>query len=401
MPQAIYLDHHATTPLDPRVVEAMKPFWSEKFGNPASKTHSFGIEAGRAVEAARARVAGAIGADPEEILWTSGATEANNLALLGALRGSEKKHAVVVQTEHASVLDPASALEAEGFRITRLPVRPDGLVDLKRLEEAVGPETALVSCMVVNNEIGVVQPVREIGALCKERGVWFHSDAAQALGRVALNVQELGVDLLSLSAHKAYGPKGIGALYVRRFKPRVKLRPILFGGGHEQDLRPGTLNVPAIVGFARAVELAVREGPQEEVRLRALRERLRRGIQEQLEDVVVNGSLEARVGGNLNLSFAYVEGESLVTALNEEGIAVSTGSACTTAALKPSHVLKALGLPDPLIASSIRFGLGRSTTEAQIDRTIEVVVSAVRRLRELSPLADLPRDRGPLKTYGG
>jgi len=399
MPDRIYLDHHATTPLDPRVAEAMAPFGSEKFGNSASRSHAFGVEADEAIQRARGAIAAAIGADPDEIVFTSGATESDNLALKGLLRMAGSGRMVTVATEHPAVLDTAKALEAERFRVTVLPVKPDGLLDLPALEVALAPDTRLVSVMAVNNEIGVVQPLEEIGAIGRRRGVIFHTDAAQAMGRIPIDVRRLGLGLASLSAHKCYGPKGVGALFVSKHKPRVKLAPLVHGGGHEGGLRSGTLPVPLIVGFARAVEIAIAEGPAEERRLRALRERLRKGICEKLEHVAVNGSLERRIGGNLNLSFAYVEGEALLTLLNDRGIAVSTGSACTTATLEPSHVLKALGVSDALIHSSIRFGLGRSTTAAAVDRTIEAVVAGVNKLRAISPMADLAREPGPLKTY--
>lgn len=392
--ERIYLDYHSTTPVDPRVVEAMEPYWSRRFGNAASRQHSFGLEAEAAVRQARAAVARAVGADAEEIVFTSGATEADNLALAGFLRCAGKPSGLVtVATEHPAVLETARALKAEGFEVTVLPVRGDGLLDLGELEAALakGPERKLVSVMAVNNEIGVVQPLEEIGAICAARGAVLHTDAAQAIGRVALDARSMGLGMASLSAHKCYGPKGVGALFVSRYRPRVKLAPLLHGGGQEVGLRSGTLPVALIVGFARAVEIALAEGPAEELRLRGLRERLREGLIRRLGGgcvVRVNGSLERRVGGNLNVSFEGVEGEALLTMLNERGIGVSTGSACATAGQEAegSHVLKALGLSEPEVAGSVRFGLGRWTTEWEIDRAIEAVAWGVERLRRLSPL---------------
>jgi cysteine desulfurase len=383
----IYLDCHATTPVDPRVLEAMLPYFTEKFGNPASRIHAFGREAHEAVERARAEVAALLGADPSEIVFTSGATESDNLAIKGVLEAYRDKgdHIVTVATEHPAVLETCRALERAGrARVTYLPVRRDGLLDLDRLREAITDRTVLVSVMYAHNEIGVLQPVEEIGRICRERGVFFHSDLAQAAGKVPVDVEAMRIDLASLSAHKMYGPKGVGALYVRRRRPRVKLVPLLDGGGHEDGRRSGTVPVPLVVGFGRACALAAREMPEEAPRVLALRERLRRLIFENLDHVHVNGSLERRLPGNLNVSFAYVDGESLVLSLGE--VAVSTGSACASAKLEPPYVLAALGVDEPLARASIRFGLGRFTTAAEVDRTWELLREAVARLRALSPL---------------
>ncbi|MBI3858036.1 MAG: IscS subfamily cysteine desulfurase [Planctomycetes bacterium] len=388
----IYLDHHATTPCDPRVVEAMLPFFTQKFGNAASRTHAFGKEADRACEAARRQVADLIRADPSEIVFTSGATESNNLAIKGAVdfRQTGGKHLVTVATEHPSVLDPCRALEREGrARVTVLPVKPDGLLDLDELRRAITEDTVLVSVMFANNEIGVLQSVAEIGRLCHEKGVLFHCDAAQACGKVEVDVQAMDIDLLSITAHKLYGPKGIGALYVRKRHPRVRLAAQLDGGGHENGLRSGTLPVPLVVGFGQACEIAGREMRDEAVRVLALRERLRKHIVGEFDHVRVNGSLERRLPGNLNVSFEYVEGESLILGMAD--VAVSSGSACASAKLEPSHVLLALGVNEALARSSIRFGLGRSTTEAEIDEAWKLLKREVLRLREISPLYSLAR----------
>ncbi len=390
----IYMDAHATTPVDPRVLEAMLPYFSETFGNPASRTHSFGREAARAVEEARERVAAAVGADASEIVFTSGATESDNLAIKGAAESCRERgdHVVTVRTEHRAVLDPCRALERQGrARVTFLPVRKDGLLDLEDLRRAITDRTVLVSVMAANNEIGVVQPLEEIGAVCHERGVLFHSDATQAVGKVPFDVRSMNVDLASFTAHKMYGPKGVGALYVRRRDPRVKLVPILDGGGHEQGLRPGTLPTPLVAGFGRACEIARAEMPEESRRVLALRERLRRRVFGDLDHVVLNGALEPRLPGNLNASFAFVEGESLMLSLGD--VAVSSGSACTSATQEPSHVLEALGLDEPLARASLRFGLGRFNTEAEVDEVGEALVRAVRRLRELSPLYGEAREK--------
>ena len=383
----IYLDYHATTPCDPRVVEAMMPFFTEKFGNAASRTHSFGKEAARACEAAREQVAALINADSSEIVFTSGATESDNLAVKGAVEFYKSKgnHIVTVATEHPAVLDACRALEREGrARVTLLPVKPDGLIDLDALRAAVTPETILVSVMLANNEIGVLQPIADIGRLCHEKGVIFHSDAAQACGKVTVDVEAMSIDLLSLTAHKLYGPKGIGALYVRKHNPRVRLTPQLDGGGHENGLRSGTLPVPLIVGFGKACEIAGAEMGEESRRLFGLRERLRCYIVDEFDHVRVNGSLEQRLPGNLNVSFEYVEGESLILGMAD--VAVSSGSACASAKLEPSPVLFALGVNEAVARSSIRFGIGRFTTEAEIDEAWRLLRREVRRLREISPL---------------
>jgi cysteine desulfurase len=383
----IYLDYHATTPCDPRVVEAMLPFFTDKFGNAASRTHSFGKEAARAVEQARAQVAALLNGDPSEIVFTSGATESDNLAIKGAADFSKAKgnHLVSVATEHPAVLDSCRALEREGrARVTLLPVKPDGLIDLDALRAALRPDTVLVSVMFANNEIGVLQPIADIGRLCHEKGVIFHTDAAQAAGKVPIDVQAMDIDLLSLTAHKLYGPKGIGALYVRKRHPRVRLTPQMDGGGHENGLRSGTLPVPLIVGFGKACEIAGAEMGTESRRLLGLRERLRRHIFDEFDHVRLNGSLEQRLPGNLNVSFEYVEGESLILGMSD--VAVSSGSACTSAKMEPSHVLFALGVNEALARSSIRFGIGRFNTEADIDEAWRLLKREVLRLREISPL---------------
>jgi cysteine desulfurase len=377
---SIYLDHHATTPLDPRVFEAMKPYLLEKFGNAASREHAFGREAADAVAAARAQVAALIGADESEIVFTSGATESDNLAI----KGPAVDLIVTVATEHPAVLDSCASVERAGkTQVVRLKVSSDGLIDLDELKRELRDRT-LVSVMFANNEIGVIQDIPAIGALCKERGAIFHSDAAQAAGKVPIDVRAMDIHLLSISAHKLYGPKGAGALYVRKRNPRVKLTPLIDGGGHEGGLRSGTLNVPAIVGFGAACELARVDMKDEAMRLKSLRDRLWEGLRGRLDLVTLNGHADRRLPGNLNASFKYVESEGLMTAL--EGIAVSSGAACTTVKAEPSHVLRAIGLPEDLARASIRFGLGRGTTAAEIDEVIARVASAVRKLRELSPL---------------
>jgi len=382
----IYMDNNATTRTDPRVVEAMLPYFTEQYGNAASLTHAFGREAEEAVEHAREQVAGLIGAHPRDIVFTSGATESNNLALKGvaAMYRPKGDHFVTAATEHKAVLDPIRRLGRDGFKVTILPVDVHGRVSVEQVARSLTPQTILVSVMAANNEIGTLQPIREIGRLCKERGVLFYTDAAQAAGKVPLDVEDMGIDLLSLSAHKMYGPKGVGALYVRRRDPRVRLEPQMDGGGQERGLRSGTSNVPAIVGFGAACELCRQEMSAEAIRLSDLRERLRRGIQEQLSDVTLNGHPNERLPGNLNLSFAFVKGEALLMALRD--VAVSSGSACTTASLEPSYVLTALGLDDELAHGSIRFGLGRFNTEEEVDEVIEEVVRVVHYLRALNPL---------------
>lgn len=379
----VYMDCHATTPVDPRALEAMLPYFSEKFGNAASRVHAFGSEAAKAVDAARAQVAALIGADPSEIVFTSGATESDNLAIKGAVearRAEGRERIVTVATEHPAVLDPCKRVG----HATVLPVKKDGRLDLDLLRAAVDERTALVSVMHANNEIGVLQDVEAIGALCREKGAWFHTDAAQSAGKVEVDVQRQNLDLVSLTAHKLYGPKGVGALYVRKRGPRVKLAAQMDGGGHEGGLRSGTLAVPLIVGFGKACEIARAEGAAEAARILALRERLRTRIQARIEHATLNGSLEKRLPGNLNMSFAWVEGESLILSLTD--VAVSSGSACASAKLEPSHVLRALEVDEPLARASIRFGLGRFNTEAEVDRVAELLEAAVARLRAISPL---------------
>ncbi len=384
----IYLDHQATTPTDPRVVEAMLPYFTEHFGNAASKSHVFGWRAEAAVEDARERIAAAVGAAaPKEICFTSGATESNNLAIKGAARAAARRHRpdgsrphlVTVQTEHRAVLDPCRALEAEGFSVTYLPVDREGFVELDRLADALTERTVLVSVMAANNEIGVLHPLAQIGRLCRERGVWLHSDAAQAVGKVALDVRDLNVDLLSFTAHKVYGPRGVGALYVRSNRPRVRLEPIVHGGGHERGLRSGTLPVPLIVGFAKALELAVAEREVEADRLRELAGRLWDHLRKGLDGIALNGHPARRIPGNLNVSFADVDGDGLLVALRD--LAVSSGSACTSATPEPSHVLAALGVPEPLARASLRFGIGRFNTSEEIDWAAEKVIGEVRAQR--------------------
>jgi cysteine desulfurase len=387
----IYMDYHATTPVDPRALERMLPYFSEHFGNAASKSHPFGWRAEEAVEAAREQVARLIGGSAKEIVWTSGATESINLAIKGAAEFLEKKgkHLVTVATEHKAVLDSVHALERRGWTATILPVRKDGLLDLEVLKAALRPDTVLVSVMHANNETGVVQPIEAIGAITRAAGVLLHCDAVQSAGKIAFDVEKAQVDLASLSAHKLYGPKGVGALYVRR-KPRVRLTTQIDGGGHERGFRSGTLNGPGIVGFGAAAELALSERDAEAARVLALRERLRRGLEAGLDLVTVNGSLEQRLPGNLNVSFAYVEGEAMMMAIKD--VAVSSGSACTSASLEPSYVLRAMGIGDDLAHSSIRFGLGRFSTEAEVDHVIQLVIAKVRKLREMSPLYEMVKE---------
>ena len=386
----IYLDYSATTPVDPRVADKMIPYLREQFGNPASRSHMYGWEAEKAVEEAREHVAALVNADPREIIWTSGATESNNLALKGAAHfyKTKGKHIITVKTEHKAVLDTVRELERQGFEATYLEPGPDGLITVEQLEAAIRPDTILVSVMFVNNEIGVIQPIAEIGELCRSKGIVFHSDAAQATGKVAIDLEKLKVDLMSFSAHKTYGPKGIGALYVRR-KPRVRLEAQMHGGGHERGLRSGTLAPHQIVGMGEAFRLAKEEMDSELQRIGALRDRLAKGLME-MEEVYVNGDMEHRVPHNLNVSFNFVEGESLIMAI--KGIAVSSGSACTSASLEPSYVLRALGRSDELAHSSIRFTIGRFTQEEDIDFTIKLIKDKVAKLRELSPLWEMYKD---------
>jgi cysteine desulfurase len=391
----VYMDNNATTRTDPRVVQAILPYFTEQYGNPASLTHAFGRQAEEAVEQAREQVAGLLGAHPREIVFTSGATESNNLALKGvaAMYRNRGDHLVTTAVEHKAVLDPVRRLGREGFRITVLPVDSFGRVSAEQVASALTERTILVSVMAASNEVGTLQPIQEIGRLCKARGVLFHTDAAQAAGKVQLNVEDMSVDLLSLSGHKMYGPKGVGALYVRRREPRVRLEPMLDGGGQERGMRSGTLAVPGIVGLGTACELCRAEMNAEAVRLVGLRERLRQGICEQVEAVTVNGHPSERLPGNLNLSFAYVKGEALLMGLAD--VAVSSGSACTTASVEPSYVLKALGLDDELAYGSLRFGLGRFSTAEEVDFVVGDVVRVVRHLRALSPLYEMARSGAP------
>ncbi|HSE98714.1 MAG TPA: IscS subfamily cysteine desulfurase [Blastocatellia bacterium] len=388
----IYMDYHATTPCDPRVFEAMRPYFTEFFGNAASRNHQFGWQAEEAVEAARKQVADLIGATSKEIIFTSGATESDNLAIKGVAEMYYERgdHIITVVTEHKAVLDTCKKLEKRGFKVTYLPVGSDGLISPDDVKNAMTDKTILVSVMHVNNEIGVIQPISEIGRVCKERGVIFHTDATQAVGKIPFDVNALNVDLVSLSAHKMYGPKGVGALYVRRKNPRVVLTPMMDGGGHERGMRSGTLNVTGIVGLGKAAEIARAEMSDESRRVFALREKLRRGIMDEIPEVFINGHETERVPGNLNVSFAYVEGESLLMGISD--IAVSSGSACTSASLEPSYVLKALGVGEELAHSSIRFGLGRFNTDEEVDYAIGRVNEAVNRLRELSPLWEMVQE---------
>ena len=392
----IYLDNSATTRVDPRVAAAMIPWLTENYGNPASRSHGYGWAAEKAVEEARGHVAALIGADAKDIIWTSGATESDNLAIKGAAQfyKTRGKHIITVKTEHKAVLDTVRELERQGFEATYLDVQENGLLSMDTLRAAIRPDTILVSVMMVNNEVGVIQPVAEIGALCREKGIVFHIDAAQAAGKVAIDVNAIDCDLLSLSAHKVYGPKGIGALYVRR-KPRVRLEAQMHGGGHERGLRSGTLATHQIVGMGEAFRLAHEELAAELPRIHALRERMLAGLQG-MEEIYINGDLEQRVPHNLNISFAYVEGESLIMAVKD--IAVSSGSACTSASLEPSYVLRALGRNDELAHSSIRFTFGRFTTEEEIDYTVDLLKVKIGKLRELSPLWEMVQEGIDLDT---
>jgi cysteine desulfurase len=394
----IYLDNHATTRVDPRVVTAMLPYFTEHFGNAASRNHEFDWEAEQAVDKARKQIADLIGATPKEIIFTSGATESNNLAIKGVAEMYAEKgnHIITEVTEHKAVLDTCKKLEKNGFRITYLPVMGDGLIDLEMLKEAITDKTILVSIMYANNELGVIQPVREIGKICRERGVLFHTDGVQAAGKVPINVNTDNIDLMSISAHKMYGPKGVGALYVRRRNPRVQITAQIDGGGHERGMRSGTLNVPGIVGLGEACELCHREMEEETKRLRYLRDRLKARLEAGLDEVYINGSMEHRLPHSLNMSFAYVEGESLLMGIND--IAVSSGSACTSATLEPSYVLKALGVGDDVAHSSIRFGIGRFNTEEEIDYVADKLIDVVVKLRELSPLYEMAKEGIDLST---
>ncbi len=389
----IYMDYHATTPVDPRVVEAMLPHFSSKFGNAASRSHAFGWTAEEAAAHGREQVARLIGAENDkEIVFTSGATESDNLALKGVAEFYRDKgdHLITSVTEHKAILDTCKRLEKSGYRVTYLPVGTDGRVDPDDVKKAITDKTILVSIMLANNEVGAVNPLAEIGAITREKGVLFHSDAVQGIGKVPFDVQKMHVDLASVTAHKMYGPKGVGALYVRRSKPRVRLVAQLDGGGHERGMRSGTLNVPGIVGFGKAAEIMTEEGPRESRRLLALREALRSKITSRLDEVTLNGSVEHRLPGNLNLSFAFVEGEALMMAIKD--VAVSSGSACTSASLEPSYVLRAMGVGEELAHSSIRFGLGRFNTEEEVDYVADLVVEKVKRLRDMSPLYEMHKE---------
>lgn len=388
----VYMDNHATTPVDPRVLEAMLPFFTNQFGNAASRNHSFGWQAEQGVDTAREQIAALINATPKEIIFTSGATESDNLAIKGVAEMYREKgnHIITAVTEHKAVLDTCKRLEKHGCQVTYLPVSKKGFIDLDELRAAITDKTVLITIMYANNEIGVLQPIEEIGKIAKEKKVLFHTDAVQAAGKVPFDVQKMNVDLASISAHKMYGPKGVGALYVRRRNPRVQLAAIIDGGGHERGMRSGTLNVPGIVGFGAACEVAQKEMPAEMERLRGLRDRLHQGITSRLDEIYPNGSMEHRLPHNLNVSFAYVEGESLLMGIND--IAVSSGSACTSATLEPSYVLKALGVGEDLAHTSIRFGLGRFNTEEEVDYVVDRLVETVSRLRELSPLYEMAKE---------
>jgi cysteine desulfurase len=388
----IYMDYHATTPMDPRVFEAMKPYFLQTFGNAASRNHSFGWEAEEAVEKSRKQIAGLIGATAKEIVFTSGATESNNLALKGVAEMYAEKgnHIITAATEHKAILDTCKRLEKHGVRVTYLPVQTNGLVDLEQLQAAITDKTILISIMYANNEIGVIQPIAELGKIAKARGVLLHTDATQAVGKVPVNVIKDNIDLMSMSGHKMYGPKGVGALYVRRKSPRVQITSQMDGGGHERGMRSGTLNVPGIVGLGEACALCQAEMPEESRRMAFLRDKLRDKLQSELDETYINGTLEHRLPNNLNISFAYVEGESLLMGIND--IAVSSGSACTSATLEPSYVLKALGAGDDLAHSSIRFGLGRFNSEEEVDYVAAKVIDVVKKLRELSPLYEMAKE---------
>jgi cysteine desulfurase len=394
----IYMDNHATTPVDPRVLEAMMPYFTYKFGNAASRNHQFGWDAEQAVEAGRSQIASLIGADPREIVITSGATESDNLAVKGVAWMYREKgdHIITAVTEHKAILDTCKHLEKDGFRISFLPVQNNGLIDLDDLKCAITDKTILISIMTANNEVGVIQDIQEIGKIARERGVLFHTDAVQAAGKIPFDVNSMNVDLASVSAHKLYGPKGVGALYVRRRNPRVLLTPIIDGGGHERGMRSGTLNVPGIVGFGKAAEIAREALPVESAEAFRLREKLRTTLERELDEIYINGDLRKRLPGNLNMSFAYVEGESLLMGIHD--VAVSSGSACTSASLEPSYVLKALGVGEDLAHTSIRFGIGRFNTEEEVDYVANRVIETVRRLRDLSPLYEMAKEGIDLKS---
>jgi len=388
----IYMDNHATTPVDPRVVDAMLPYFTERFGNAASRNHSFGWAGEEAVENARAQVASLIGATPKEIIFTSGATESDNLMIKGVAEMYREKgnHIITQAIEHKAVLDTCKRLEKYGYEVTYLPVQRDGRVNPEDVRKAITPKTILITIMYANNEIGIINPTAEIGKIAKEHGIVFAVDGVQAVGKIPVDVQKDNIDLLSISAHKIYGPKGVGALYVRRRNPRVQLSAIIDGGGHERGMRSGTLNVTGIIGLGKACELAQQEMPEESKKMRALRDRLRAGLEAKLDEVYINGSMEHRLPNNLNMSFAYVEGESLLMGIND--VAVSSGSACTSATLEPSYVLKALGVGEDLAHTSIRFGLGRFNTEEEVDYVTDKMVQVVTKLRELSPLYEMAKE---------
>jgi cysteine desulfurase len=395
----IFMDYHSTTPVDPRVIEEMLPYFTEKFGNAASRSHSYGWTAEEAVDYARERIAKLINAQSEkEIVFTSGATEADNIALKGVAEFYKDKgnHIITSVIEHKAILDTCKRLEKEGCEVTYLPVTKEGLVDPEQVANAITDKTILVSIMLANNEIGTVQPLEAIGKITREKGVLLHSDAVQGIGKVPFDVQKMNVDLASITAHKMYGPKGIGALYVRRSKPRVRLVAQMDGGGHERGMRSGTLNVPGIVGFGKAAQLMMEDGAKDNARILALRERLRKRLQGAIEEANVNGSLEHRLPGNLNISFAFVEGEAMMMAIKD--VAVSSGSACTSASLEPSYVLRALGVGDEMAHSSIRFGLGRWTTEEEVDYVADLVIDKVKHLRNMSPLYEMYKDGIDLKS---
>ncbi len=393
----IYLDYQATTPTDPRVVDAMLPYFYEKFGNAHSRNHSFGWEAEDAIELARGQVASIIGASSKEVIFTSGATESNNLALKGVMKfyGKKKPHLITTVTEHKCVLDSARHLEQEGYKVTYLPVQQNGLIDLEQLKAAITDETALVSIMAVHNEIGVIQPLKEIGEICRERGVFFHCDAAQAVGKIPLDVNDMKIDLMSISGHKIYGPKGVGALFVRR-RPRVRVVAQITGGGQERGMRSGTLPTPLIVGLGKACDIAQNEMAEENARIMELRNYTLNRFRERLADIYLNGDEENRVAGNLNISFAYVEGESLLMGI--KNIAVSSGSACTSASLEPSYVLRALGVDEELAHTSLRIGIGRFTTREELDQAVDAICNEVERLREMSPLWEMAQEGIDIKS---
>ncbi|XP_047310469.1 cysteine desulfurase, mitochondrial [Impatiens glandulifera] len=386
----LYLDMQATSPMDPRVLDSMLPFLMSRYGNPHSRTHVYGWESEAAVEKAREQIAALINASPKEIIFTSGATESNNISVKGVMHfyKDKKRHVITTQTEHKCVLDSCRHLQQEGFDVTYLPVERDGLIDINKLRDAIRPDTGLVSIMTVNNEIGVIQPVEEIGKICREKNIHFHTDAAQALGKIPVDVEKMNVSLMSLSGHKIYGPKGVGALYMRR-RPRIRVEPQMNGGGQERGIRSGTVPTPLVVGFGAACEVAMKEMEYDDQRIKNLQERLLHGITSKLKGVEINGSTEIgkRYWGNLNLSFAFVEGESLLMGLKE--VAVSSGSACTSASLEPSYVLRALGVEEDMAHTSIRFGIGRFTTEQEIDKAVELTVKRVEKLREMSPLYEM------------